>query len=371
MPLKTCFVVAEFGSRPGQAQRTDAASPGPEGLEPRGYEVKRADEITAPGLITHQIIERLLDADLVVADLTGNNPNVFYEMAVRHAAARPIIHILTDGEVIPFDLKDVRTVFYALDDPDRLDEARQQFDAAVTEIEKSPGEDMKNPVSLVRHLRLLEASGDPRAVEIGEILTAVANLGDQVRSLSDQVLVLDPRRPVIPRSRRPGATPSQSEVRHRIRQILNATAELVATEDIIGELSARGMRQEAVETELESMRREGRASGSTMTVEPDGPMSRSRDRTHRHAVKNAKLDRANSLLFADGGRPVWLLMRGTPLARLVVGAARSVLSRWMSPRLGWVRSSGDGDCITARTAARCCAVESRRATVARVLGARE
>jgi hypothetical protein len=117
-PAKTCFVVAEFGLEAPAKKRSEQTLRHliRKVLGPRGYEVVRADEIRAPGLITHQIIELLFDADLVVADLTGNNPNVFYEMAVRHAAARPIVHILTDGEAIPFDLKDVRTVYYALED---------------------------------------------------------------------------------------------------------------------------------------------------------------------------------------------------------------------------------------------------------------
>src|SRR5947208_2310140 len=50
-----------------------------------GYDVRRADEIQQPGLITRQILETVYLADLVVADLTGHNPNVFYELAVRHA----------------------------------------------------------------------------------------------------------------------------------------------------------------------------------------------------------------------------------------------------------------------------------------------
>jgi hypothetical protein len=260
---KTCFVVAEFGSTPEARKRSQQTLHHlvRKVLEPRGYDVVRADEIRTPGLITHQVINRLLDDDLVVADLTGHNPNVFYEMAVRHAAARPIIHILTDGEVIPFDVKDVRTVLYALDDPDRLEEARQQLESAVTEIEKSPDEDTKNPISVVRRFRLLEASGDPGTVEIGEVLAAVANLRDEVRSLGDQVW---------PRITAPtGQGPSRlieraaNALKPRIWQIVNNTSRLLSTEDIIERLNAASggkYSEDVLEQVLEHMSREGTLS---------------------------------------------------------------------------------------------------------------
>ena len=47
--------------------------------EKMGYKTCRADGISQPGIITDQIIERLLNDELVVADLTDQNPNVFYK----------------------------------------------------------------------------------------------------------------------------------------------------------------------------------------------------------------------------------------------------------------------------------------------------
>lgn len=74
--LKRCFVVSEFGSTEAERrERTQVLKHlVRKVLEPRGYDVKRADDIDDPGQITHQIIERLLDDELVVADLTGRNP---------------------------------------------------------------------------------------------------------------------------------------------------------------------------------------------------------------------------------------------------------------------------------------------------------
>jgi len=49
------------------------------------FSIFRADELPFPGSISHQVIKWLYNADLVIADLTGDNPNVIYELAVRHS----------------------------------------------------------------------------------------------------------------------------------------------------------------------------------------------------------------------------------------------------------------------------------------------
>ena len=54
-----------------------------------GYDVKRSDGETRAGFITTQVIRRLVEAPLVIADLTDHNPNVFYELAIRHASRSP------------------------------------------------------------------------------------------------------------------------------------------------------------------------------------------------------------------------------------------------------------------------------------------
>ena len=50
-------------------------------------------------------------ADLVVADLTEANPNVYYELALRHATAKPFIHLARDRTKLPFDLKVMDVIF--------------------------------------------------------------------------------------------------------------------------------------------------------------------------------------------------------------------------------------------------------------------
>ena len=91
------------------------------------YVTTRADSIDASGLITRQIIQRLLADDLVVADLSGNNPNVFYELAIRHAAGLPAIQISDTIDAIPFDVHSMRTIFLNYTDIDSVASAKTQL----------------------------------------------------------------------------------------------------------------------------------------------------------------------------------------------------------------------------------------------------
>ena len=73
-----------------------------------GYTVVRADKIEQPGLITAQVIQHVLDDPLVVVDLTGHNPNVFYELAIRHVIRKPVVQIIASGDSLPFDVSQSR-----------------------------------------------------------------------------------------------------------------------------------------------------------------------------------------------------------------------------------------------------------------------
>ena len=162
------------------------------------FEVVRADEIDEEGLITHQVIEHLLEDDLVVADLTGLNPNVFYEVAVRHAVQKPIVHLMTAGEEIPFDIANMRTVSYALDDPDLLEAAQEELDRKVKSIEDADWIAAPNPISAAKNVSLLQESEQPEVRAEGNLLASVNELRDEVRTLRKRESITqgNVRRPV-------------------------------------------------------------------------------------------------------------------------------------------------------------------------------
>jgi hypothetical protein len=118
--MAKCFVIGPIGEA-GTAIRADAddfmkyiVTPVVTSKE-FGYEPPiRADNLNDPGRITSQIIKLLIDADLVIADLTGNNANVFYELSLRHAIGKPVVHMALEGTRLSFDVRDNRTIFYTM-----------------------------------------------------------------------------------------------------------------------------------------------------------------------------------------------------------------------------------------------------------------
>lgn len=122
MPAKTCFVVMAIGEQKDGDETisaTDLKSKYNDLIKEAilkarpDLDVVRADDISLPGTITTDIITRIMHSDYVVADVTYPNPNVFYELGLRHACRIGTI-IIRDkaGPKIPFDIAHLRYVEY-------------------------------------------------------------------------------------------------------------------------------------------------------------------------------------------------------------------------------------------------------------------
>ena len=172
---KACFVIAPVGEEGTEERaRSDRVlryviRPA---VEKCGYSPTRADEISEPGLITTQIIERLLGDDLVIADMTGQNANVFYELALRHAFRKPVILLIRVGERIPFDVAGMRTVSLDHQDLESVDRCKEEITAQIEVIDANP-DSVESPVTVAANLRALSEGGDLGQRASAQILAAV------------------------------------------------------------------------------------------------------------------------------------------------------------------------------------------------------
>lgn len=135
----------------------------------------RADKISEPGIITHQILQHIVDAPLVIADLTERNPNVFYELALRHAIRKPLIQLIKKGELIPFDVAATRIIQFDLHNLDSVDAAKTEIIAQVKSLEAGKNE-TDNPISVSLDLKMLKESGDPEERSLADIVEAISDL---------------------------------------------------------------------------------------------------------------------------------------------------------------------------------------------------
>lgn len=145
--IKSCLVISPIGDRlaPFESEerlRYEQAievwdyviKPACEALE---IDPVRVDKIDEPGEITEQTFERLRDGDLVIADLTGGNANVMYELGLRHTKNKLTIQI-GEKERLPFDVTTIRTIQFVRSESG-LVEAREALKRAIVAgVERGP-----------------------------------------------------------------------------------------------------------------------------------------------------------------------------------------------------------------------------------------
>lgn len=184
---KICFVICPIGEEGTEIREwsdltfTYIIKPV---VELFGYKAVRANDIKQPGMITSQIIEQLIEAPLVIADLTSNNPNVFYELAVRHIVQKPYLQMIKIGQSIPFDVNGMRTIFFDTD-LKQADNAKIELSNQIRSIESN---DFKaiNPITLAHTYRKIQnALEDEFSVKDDISHLVLESLNEVVYSISE------------------------------------------------------------------------------------------------------------------------------------------------------------------------------------------
>lgn len=159
----------------------------------------RGDKVSSPGRITARIIRDLIGARVVVADLTGRNANVYYELGIAHTLQKPTILIIDSVDGLVFDAKDERVVAIG-DDGQKIgvSEAKRaaatfkEFFEAVLEPDFVV-DNLLTAATSGRALDSISAAGDPIAHEVVQLRDSVDNLATLVRVLSDSERYREPR----------------------------------------------------------------------------------------------------------------------------------------------------------------------------------
>ena len=128
--MRSCFVVSAIGADDSE-ERKYADKVLKYIIQPvceaTGFEPERSDRIDKSDVITQTIVDKLVNADLVIADITRHNPNAFYEIGYRDAVGKPLIYIRDKKESIPFDISGTRVFEYDLSDLDSVDIIKERL----------------------------------------------------------------------------------------------------------------------------------------------------------------------------------------------------------------------------------------------------
>lgn len=162
--IKKCFVVSPIGDDKSDVRRNadqlfnHIIKPV---CEKCGFNAIRIDHENTPDSITQGILDCLYNYDLVIADLTGHNPNVFFEIGYRTSIGKPIIHLKRKGENIPFDVSSIRTLDYDLTDLDIVAETRERLEKAILSfVYQDDMEDTDESESFEGNARILSVLND-------------------------------------------------------------------------------------------------------------------------------------------------------------------------------------------------------------------
>lgn len=139
--LDTCFVLMPFGEWFDRYYK-EIYIPA---IKEAGFEPLRADSLFNSGSVIEQIWQQIRKAKVLLADLTGKNPNVFYELGLSHAARKPVVFVAGNIEDVPFDVRHLRVVTFDIREPGWSDRLRRDITAYLKGARAEPDRTIPQP----------------------------------------------------------------------------------------------------------------------------------------------------------------------------------------------------------------------------------
>ncbi len=200
---KQCFVIAPIGTEGQKIWKRsnfvlEEIIQKALAREPLDYIATRGDEIQEMGEITAQVLRRIVHDPLVVADLTGGNPNVFYELAFRHILGRPVIQIQDNEDKKEYhNVRGVRTIRVDHRTPDGIEKAIQKIHAQAKHAETAGGpidtglrladEELAVVLASIPALLQPERAEGPDVQDLESISRQVGKARRQLRALASKL----------------------------------------------------------------------------------------------------------------------------------------------------------------------------------------
>ena len=177
--MKTCFVVCAIGNE-GSETRKRSDQLLKHIIEPVckdfGLEAIRVDKVHDSNSITDTIIRYIKESELVIADITEHNPNAFFEIGFRSALQKPIIHLKSKDDTIPFDISTIRTLDYDLKNLDSVADVKERLSKTISTLNLDSSTDSDSSVEKA-----------PVNIVNSQILQELFNIQDSLNSLNIKI----------------------------------------------------------------------------------------------------------------------------------------------------------------------------------------
>ena len=156
--------------------------------EQAGFEPIRADDTTKANIIMVDILQKILDCDMAICDLSSRNPNVFYELGFRQAFNKKTVLIKDSKTDMPFDTSAIRTITY--NDNLRIDEVKETIPKIAESLNSTFTSSDDSGYSLLKLLSIQKPATIPEGYKLSEDSSMIL---DAIKELSQQIIQINKR----------------------------------------------------------------------------------------------------------------------------------------------------------------------------------